>query len=271
MKIGVVAHVSRQAQAEALRDAVDADAYNLDDGTLGCEGNHASVLADLCALVEPEDDWVVVLEDDVQLCPDFISNLNSALSVAPAPLVALYLGTGNPSGPVQRAVPPAIDLATRTQSSWLISDVAIPCVAYAVHAELAEELLVDVLDLDGVEWPLRVSRWAQWHGYPCSYAHPSLVQHRDQQSAISPTADMRFRQPRRAHKVVGARGAYWNAKTVPIDLRNCAPWSDRTPVPGATLVPEHVVDVPAVPGAGGVPPAVSDVQTPAAKQPVAQQ
>lgn len=239
MKIGVVAHTSRRAQAERLRDAVDADVYSLDDGTLGCEGNHAAVLADLCEAIEPDDDWIVVLEDDVQLCPDFLQHLNTALAAAPTALVALYLGSGNPSGPVQRAIPGAVGLAVASGSSWLLSEVGIPTVAYALHAEYAEELLVDALDRDGVEWPLRVSMWARAAGVSCSYAHPSLVNHRDNDSAISPTVDPASRLPRRAHKVVGAYGAHWNHKSVPIDLSNCPPWSNP-PVPREPAV----VDLP---------------------------
>lgn len=262
MKIGIVAHTSRQQQAEALRDAVDADVFSLDDGSLGCEGNHAAVLADLCEVIEPEDDWIVVLEDDVELCPNFLRNLNTALALAPTPLVALYLGTGNPSGPVQRAVPVAFDKATATQSSWLVSPVAIPCVAYAVHAELAESLLVDALDMDGVEWPLRVSKWASMEAVTCSYAHPSLVNHRDQGSVIGASIDPWSRQPRRAHAVVGNRTP-WTAKAVPIHLNNCPPWSDvtvRAPAPGE--IASNIADaLTAIHASANTPPPARPVDT----------
>lgn len=238
MIIGVVAHMSRTWMADSLAREVGAEVCLVDDGTLGPIGNHAAVLR---ALFERRlgNEWLVVLEDDALPVPDFRDQLDTALhgghlprnsdapnEINPVGLVCLYLGTGNPSGPVQRAVPPAFAAAGSTGASWLVSPVGLPVVGYAVRAALAPSILTAYEGMEG-EWALRLSHWAQRAGYRWAYTYPSLVDHADGISTISPTQELSTRMPRKAHAYWSPSG--WSDRAVTLDLTNCPPWNDVSP------------------------------------------
>lgn len=180
---GVVAHAQREARAVKLLCTVGATAYHLDDGTLKCEGNHIEVLSQLAHFkVRSVDDvWAVVLEDDAVPVPDFRKYLCRALQHAPAPVVGLYLGHGNPSGEVQRRIRPAIMAAEEKDYAWITADCLIGSVGYAVRFELVKDLVADIAGRDE-ELPLRISRWAQLRDIGICYTQPSLVNHDDSDS-----------------------------------------------------------------------------------------
>lgn len=220
---GVVGHIDRKDMAYEVCRNVDGQVVSLDDGSMGCEANHHAVLtylADQANLVELDGPtWLVALEDDAQPVPDFPHHLDRALAASPSPVVGLYLGTGNPSGSVQRALITAITSARATDRAWLQADWFVSAVGYAVKRELVDDLLDFCRDRTE-EWPLRVTRWAQDRVIDVSYTFPSLVNHADVQSVISPT---RFnRQPRRAHSW-GVAGK-WKTRVVRI-IGDCPPWS----------------------------------------------
>jgi hypothetical protein len=172
--VGIVAHDSRAATARALRRDVGAVAVNVDDGTLGCEGNHVAVLR---ALAYRHVDWCVVLEDDAQPVHDFRFHVKAALGCAPAPIVGLYLGYSENPGTEQRTGQ-AVHMAMENNWAWIIGDCLVGSVGYAVRIRLVKPMLDAVVQV-GYELPLRITRWAQEAGVDICYTVPSLVDHAD--------------------------------------------------------------------------------------------
>lgn len=182
--IGIVAHSARVERAHALFDAVKADYCNVDDGTLGCAGNHLKVLGELAGY---DTGWSVVLEDDAEPVSAFRVEIAQAVRHTPAPVIGLYLGTGNPSGQVQRQMRAALMTAQRRNLAWITADCLIGSVGYAIRTSLIEAMLPELVETLGaaeqryarVEYPLAVSRWAQNWEMPICYTVPSLVDHAD--------------------------------------------------------------------------------------------
>jgi hypothetical protein len=173
--VGIVAHTSRAETARVLRRAVGASVCVFDDGSLRCEGNHIAVLNELSYR---HADWCVVLEDDAQPVNNFRVHVKEALLHAPAPVVGLYLGTGNPSGAAQRTIGVAVRAAIERDWAWIVGDCLIGSVGYALRIRHAADLLADINGREG-ELPLRISRWAQSRDVPVCYTRPSLVDHAD--------------------------------------------------------------------------------------------
>lgn len=173
-QIGIVAHVDRLDMAAALADTVDARVICIDDGTIGCDGNHRRVWTHLAIGDAP---WSLVLEDDAVPVRDFTAQLVGVLRNSPAPVVSLYLG---------RSRPPAwqdwAEEATATADAR--GDCFIPCnrllhaVGVAMHRRLVTHMLAQTLD---VELPVdeAISAWARWNEHKISYCWPSIVDHRD--------------------------------------------------------------------------------------------
>ena len=178
--VGVVAHKTRRERAERLAEDVGAVVCNVDDGTLACAGNHLQVLG-LLALLDA--DWCVVLEDDAMPVPNFPFYVKRALAHAPAPIVGLYLGTGNPSGQPQRQIGAAMRVARNR--AWITADCLIGSVGYAIRVASPDGLFIAIPEMlrwiagDDSEFPLRVSRFAQEWGVGVCYTVPSLVDHYD--------------------------------------------------------------------------------------------
>lgn len=167
--IGVVAHAARRAEAFALFNQVDAHYLSVDDGTLGCEGNHRTVIG---KLRDFGTEWVIVLEDDAQPVDDFRHQLEQALAVAPAPIVSLYLGTGYPHAWQDR-----IRRAYRDRlgnAHWLTCDRLLHAVGYAIRTELLPIKLDDGMAIDHA-----LSNWATRESHTVGYSVPSLVDHAD--------------------------------------------------------------------------------------------
>lgn len=202
LHIGVVAHHSRSSVADDLMTRVSGDVIAMDvedhpdlnDRIAATARNHLWALQLLGEISGPED-WCVVLEDDATPCDHFPVIAKAACLAAPSRLVGFYLGTGNPSGVVQRAIIPAINRAKYEGCDWIVGDPFLSAVAYAMPAHLIDDLSDFTRDR-GEEWPLRVTRWAQHRGIDVSYTAPSLVDHDRQPSVIYPCPDA---QPRRAH------------------------------------------------------------------------
>jgi hypothetical protein len=221
---GVVAHRQRMERALELADEVGADVVNVDDGTLGCEGNHLQVLKEL---TEIEPDWAVVLEDDAQPVPDFHDQLRAALEHTPAHIVSLYLGTGNPSYQVQTQIGIAVRAAQELHRSWVLGDCLIGSVGYAVSGWLAQAMLPGIVERTG-ELPLRISRWAQQWEFKVAYTMPSLVEHADGTPIGYSEQEM---ANLRAAKVVGSQRRAWSYGTPArwdtpvVELGYCPGWS----------------------------------------------
>lgn len=224
--VGVVGHEQRRGAAHELADNVWASACRIDDGTLQIEGNHLRVLHELwltsCFVTEPEDrldGFCVVLEDDAQPIPQFREHLDAALEHAPAPIVGLYLGTGNPSGEVARQARQAVFTALdHTKDAWIMADCLLNTVGYAVRADLVDEMCSDIAQRSG-EMPLRITRWAQFAGHDICYTVPSLVDHADG-NPINPCPPGRLERKAWA---VGTPVAGWDTGSV--RLGHCPQWS----------------------------------------------
>jgi len=220
--IKVIAHSQRAEMAERLAKSVGADicwdareAENL--GTnVGCALTHLDALKKFAF---SDSEWVVCLEDDAQPVGNFDVHLAAALEYAPAPVVGLYLGTGNPSGEAQRQIRQAVVAAQETNKAWLMADCLIGSVGYAVETHLLPDLIDFITDREE-ELPLRISRWAQDRGISICYTAPSLVNHDDGDSIGLP-----WRGPKRLQRRAwwcGTRSS-WNTGTV--KLGYCPVWS----------------------------------------------
>ena len=214
--IGVVAHNQRRKQAEKLAEQVGASVCLFDDGTLKCEGNHLEVLRLLHCY---DADWVVVLEDDAAPQPGFGIDVRAALRNPPAPVIGLYLGTGNPSGEPQRQIKAAVDAAKAQGAAWLLADCLIGSVGYAVRGSHIADMLDFITGRDE-ELPLRISRWAQARGHFIGYTQPSLVDHRDDEPIGRPWRGPHF-LPRKAWNY----GTRENWDTPAVRIGHCPVWS----------------------------------------------
>src|SRR5690606_8297214 len=114
---GVVAHQARRDAALALADPLGAY-VSLDDGTLGAEANHLRVWE---VLADASAEWVCVLEDDAVPSPNFLAQITAALTVAPSPVVSLYLGRSRPPG-VQSRIQGAIRRLDAEGACWITAD-----------------------------------------------------------------------------------------------------------------------------------------------------
>lgn len=81
-------------------------------------------------------DWRLVLQDDVLPCRDFLAGARRALSVAPAPIVAFYLGW------VPQQTATLAQVRAGQCSSWVtgVTGEWVPTVATAIRADLARDL-----------------------------------------------------------------------------------------------------------------------------------
>lgn len=211
--IGIVAHEKRRSYAEALADKVNSDFISWDDGTLGCNRNHLEVYR---RLAEAQCEYAVVLEDDaLPIEDDFLGQLDSALSVAPAPLVSLYLGTSRPSeyqGRIQRA----LGRAQREQANWVVGKRLLHAVGVAIPVKMIESMLEFMSQVDrSVAIDEAIGQWAGLHsqgGLSICYTVPSLVDHRDEETLfLHPDGRPRVK-PRRAWQL-GAR-THWDSSSV---------------------------------------------------------
>lgn len=204
--IGVVAHTSRSNLAEALALDVDADVLSVDDGQLGCEGNHAAVWEQLAAL---PTGWSVILEDDAQPVDGFAAQLAAALPMAPAPIASLYLGRLRPA-PWQRRIRAALDQADTVDAHWIMATRLLHAVGYAIRTELLGSLLrfTSARPVDE-----HISRWARQYGYPTCYTVGSLVEHADEPTVIPLHPDRQPRTPGRKAWRLGGHDR-WTTTTV---------------------------------------------------------
>lgn len=175
--IGIVAHIDRLPGLGKLVDAVNPAHISIDDGALGCEGNHRHVWR---ALADGSSYWSVVLEDDAVPVPNFLEQLTSALQVAPAAIVSLYLGRSRPPQ-FQPRIARAVGLADAMDASFIVGNRLLHGVGVAIKTRL----IPDMLDVTGTTacygLPIdeAISAWARAYHYGVAYTWPSLVDHAD--------------------------------------------------------------------------------------------
>lgn len=201
-QIGIVGHTARKVAVTQLAITTMAEVVSVDDGTLGCPGNHARVLARLASHVPVgEPAWAVILEDDAEPQGDLREQLDMALAVAPSPIVSLYLGTGYPANWQRR-----ITRALEYDVSWLLCERLLHAVGYAIRGDVLARMLPQVTDLLVRKYApdVSVSRWALDHRIPTAYTNPSLVDHRDDATVMKVRKheghfSPHRRRPRKAH------------------------------------------------------------------------
>jgi hypothetical protein len=219
MLIGIVAHVRREHLVDSLIRETQPDVIRWDDGipsVKGCADNHIRVLSEFNRQVSVRHRWCVVLEDDSRPVSDFRHQLDMALARAQTPLVGLYLGGGNLNFPTQRAMEMAV--AKAFESHWITADWFCSGVAYAVRSTRLPALVTAISEMAG---PLdrRINLWARKTGVQTWYAQPSLVNHKDGVSVISPNLRI---PPRQAFRF-GPR-AEWNSSTT--RMEHAEPWPE---------------------------------------------
>lgn len=212
--IGVVAHVDRREMAHELSATVDAKLTNIDDGELGCSGNHAFMQARLAS----EPGWSVILEDDAVPLNAFTDDLEWCLEHAPAPIVSLYMGTGYPA-----QAQPRMLKALEAGTSWIMHNRLLHAVGYCIAEDIKGDL---------ARWMARnkrgpgtapdeaVTMWANAHKVKVAYTNPSLVDHRDTPSVIlvrrgSNNFAHGRNRPRKAHNT--CQRLTWDDSTVSME------------------------------------------------------
>lgn len=221
----VISHQNRRNMAENLASDVGGlicwdDGTHPGDSVGGCASTHLAALKSMreSAKVQAAG-WLVLLEDDAVPVVAFRYWLTRALAAAPAPIVGLYLGTGNPSGEAQRQIRQAVVTAQNTNKAWLLADCLIGSVGYVVRADILADMTDFITDRDE-ELPLRISRWAQDRGVAICYTMPSLVNHDDNDSIGGTWRGPHYR----------GRKAWWHGTreqwtTSAVQLGHCPIWS----------------------------------------------
>lgn len=209
--IGIVAHPARKSAAIALCEEVEAQYLSFDQWGQGERWNHWHVI-EVCAMVAEKEgrEWIVVLEDDAVPCDGFREKLAVALEDAAGPVGSLYLGTSRWAGQhhasFQHEVAAEIEVADREGLTDIVMPGLYHAVAVVLHVGIVREVLAafnrsplptDQAVTDAV---LHEQVGGVW------YAHPSLVDHRDE-APVTQHPDREVRdEPRHAWRFAGREG-----------------------------------------------------------------
>lgn len=208
--VGIVAHQTRLDQAKHLFDLVGADVMMIDDDTLrlGCAANHTRTWAALLTDHADNADWLIVLEDDAVPCDDFRHQLASALAVAPAPYVSLYLGRGFPRH-WQTRYQETIDAAGPNTCWATTSGYMLHAVGIAARIDMVPGMLKHLEQTIGVPVDQAIGQHARNTQQPVAYTLPSLVDHADGPT-IHIHQDGQDRPPGRTAWTTGTRHTWTN-------------------------------------------------------------
>ena len=135
IKFVVVGHHSRRTQAAALATSFQAHLL-IDEGDNGANWNHRRALewaaAQLCR--------VVVVEDDAEPVPNFLTQVEEWLQRYPDSLVSFYLGTGRPPQ-YQMQIAERLIVADKTRADFITLPRLIHGVCYSVPRQQIERVL----------------------------------------------------------------------------------------------------------------------------------
>lgn len=210
--IGIVAHRDRELMADELARKVKPALILIDDGSLGCAGNHTAVQESLAS----RPGWSVVLEDDAVPLGHFHRDLRQVLELTPSPIVGLYLGTGYPAqwqGRIQRAV--------NENTSFILCPRLLHAVGYAIAPDIKQDLAT-WMGARGRRGPgmapdEAIGVWANANGIKVAYTNPSLVDHRDQGTVIKARSNNFApgrNRPRKAWATTPRR--HWDDSAIPM-------------------------------------------------------
>jgi hypothetical protein len=209
--IGIVAHTSRLDQANTLADKVNATYISVDDGTLGCNGNHKKVWAHLS---EQHTEWSILLEDDAIPVDGFIDQAQQALAVTPGHVVSFYLGRHHiPTLDWEQRKQRAIAQADSNEAHWLTTNHLLHAVAVAIPTQQIPSMwhhinkMPDVFPIDEA-----ITHWAYNTGRTVAYTWPSLIDHADQPTTFR-HPDKMPRPPGRIAYRTGTH-THWTDKAV---------------------------------------------------------
>lgn len=205
LALGVVGHESRRERAQVLARYTGAQVFNIDDGTLGCDDNHAVVQG---CLAELPTTWSVVLEDDAVVPPDLKDQLHMALPMSPSPVVSLYLGRRRPPQ-WQNRIAAAIAHANAEDASWICGTHLLHAVGYAIKTDLLDSLFNHLTPLPADQ---HIGHWARTYGHTIAYTWPSLIDHADIPTIVN-HPDGQPRRPGRTAWMTGSRQR-WTTKAV---------------------------------------------------------
>lgn len=197
--IGVVGHTDRMTMANSLAEQVGGRAH-IDDGSLGCMGNHVWVQSALAY----EPGWSVVLEDDAVPLNDFHADLEAALwlvenQIPEAKIVSLYMGTGYPRHWQYQMLE-----ALKPDPCFILCPLLLHAVGYAIAPDVQDDLLrwMERKHYPAAAPDEMVSVWLRASGYRVAYTNPSLVDHRDGRVVVGSrpgTFSPGRNRPRKAH------------------------------------------------------------------------
>lgn len=204
--IGIVAHTARAARSHELMHGVGAAFCSIDNGNLGCGGNHRKVWRHLSKRFAAHKTWLVVLEDDAVPVEGFAEQLEAALNVHAAPVVSLYLGRLRPPH-YQYLIEPAVKRADEQDANFIVS----PHVLHAVGLAIRSDLVADMLDNLDEELPIdeAIGEWVNKRHYRCAYTYPSIVDHQDGETLLT-HRDQQPREPGRVAWRFGVRDNWQN-------------------------------------------------------------
>lgn len=188
LSAAVMAHPARDTEVEELLGELDRDIpVAWDNGGAPSPDPQRRWATGMAAweMHNADADWHMVIQDDAVVCPDLLAGLEAALSeIGPEGLVSAYTGTGRPD---QHNVQRALAHATDKGHAWLST--------YSLNWGVAIIAPVHTIP-DMLEWcsqPGRATtnydmRIGQYYrdilGWRTWYTHPSLVDHRDDESLI---------------------------------------------------------------------------------------
>lgn len=175
LAIGIVAHRQRQTLAERLANQVGADFISMDDGHLGCGGNHQKVMRELATY---DTEWSVILEDDCHPVINYTGQLNKALAAAPTNIVSCYLGRSRPPQH-QNAIGDAIAKAHANDACFITTPHCLHAVALAIRTPLLTPLLKHLSTRNYLPIDEAISSFCRATKQLVAYTVPSLVEHPD--------------------------------------------------------------------------------------------
>lgn len=186
LKIAIVHHPDRKPWCiQLIRDLVMEGFFPSDIklviDTDGC-GARANHLRAWEWLGQQEAEYGLVLEDDVTLCEDFMSNLGRMMSWAPNQIRSLYLGRGRPPQYQER-----IASVIGQDTSFITASMMMSGQGYLMPISFftdADRMEAHQLPIDEA-----ITRWARDGEMRITYPKYSLVDHRDGPTLIEDHGD----------------------------------------------------------------------------------